>query len=118
MQYIEFGGEGYFTWKLPHFFTYMSFPPFLAPDIVDLMIILWSLEEYLSLESLEHTALFNFSNNLVQIDPDLSWHIVGTYCLLGQFYSMVLPLRFFIPHKYIFFQRIFKENSFLKSSIC
>ena len=118
MQYIEFGGEGYFTWKLPHFFTCMPFPPSLALDIVDLMIIFWSLEEYLSLKFLERTILFSFSNNLVQIDMDLSWHIVGMYCLLGRFYSMVLPLRFFIPHKYIFFQKIFKENSFLKSSIC
>ena len=97
--------------------VHLSFLPRL-PAFVDLMVILWSPKEYLSLKFLKCTALLGFLNNLIPIDPDLSWHIVGTYCPLGRFYSMVLPLRFFIPHKYIFFQRIFKENSFLKSSIC
>lgn len=118
VQCIKYGGELYFTWKLPHLFSCTSLPPTLAPGIVDLMIILWFPEEYLSLEFLKRTTLLNFSNNLIQIYLDFSWYMVGMYCPLGWFYFMVLPLRFLIPHKYIFFRRIFKEKSFVKSSIC
>ena len=99
VQCIEYRGDGYFTWKFPPFFTCMSLLPSPAPVIMDLMVILWSFEEYLSFRLLGRTTLLDFSYNLIQIDSDLSWHIVGTYCPLGPFYSMVPPLRFCIPHR-------------------
>ena len=75
----------------------LSFLPWLSA-FVDLMVILWSPKEYLSLKFLGHTALLSFSNNLIQIDPNMSLHIVGMYCPLGRFYSMVLPLRLLFLH--------------------
>ena len=48
-RYIECGGGEYFIWKLSPFFTCTSLLLSLAPSLVDLMVNLWSSEEYLSL---------------------------------------------------------------------
>ena len=55
VQCIKCGGDEYFIWKLSPFFTCTSLLPSSAPGLVDLMVNLWSSEEYLSLVLLKRT---------------------------------------------------------------